>query len=376
MNKRNIFLLCAIGFLQGMVFYAPVATLYRQAVGISIFEITLIESISLALSILLEIPWGITADRLGYKRTMWICCGLFFVSKLLFWQAADFGGFLLERILLAVVCSGLSGVDTGMLYESCGQGDSYRIFGIYEYLQQAGLLLAAGVTSLWIGANYRLAGLLTVFSYGMAAILAFFLQEPNPRGTQKVTLRESWAVLSAQLKNRKLLFFLLAIALVNETHQAITVFLNQLQYVRAGMTAERISAAYIVLSLAGLVSVFSSRLSNRIGDKRLGSGLILGSLLCCALLAATRNAVLSVTAVTGLRICYSLMQPMQLEKQNRRIQTEHRATALSLNAALMSSLSVLLNLLLGYAADADLSAAMLLGAALCLTALVFYRKSE
>ena len=53
--KRNIYLMYAIAFLQGMVFYGPVATLYRQAQGVSVFQITLIESISLILCILLEI---------------------------------------------------------------------------------------------------------------------------------------------------------------------------------------------------------------------------------------------------------------------------------------------------------------------------------
>ena len=104
-----------------MVFYAPVATLYRQAAGVGIFQITLIESVSLILSIVLEVPWGILADRIGYRKTMLICCGLFFVSKIFFWQAEGFGMFLLERILLGVTCAGLSGVDAGMLFLSCGE---------------------------------------------------------------------------------------------------------------------------------------------------------------------------------------------------------------------------------------------------------------
>lgn len=375
MNKRNIFLLCTIGFLQGMVFYAPVATLYRQAAGIGIFEITLIESISLALTILLEIPWGIAADRIGYRKTMLICCGLFFISKIIFWQAEDFCAFQLERILLAVVCSGLSGVDTGMLYESCCQGNSRSVFGIYECLQQMGLLLAAAVTSLWVGSNYRMAGLLTVFSYGIAAILAFFLQEIKSANFRKVTLGASWGVLSAQLKNRKLLFFLIGIALINETHQAITVFLNQLHYTRIGMTVGMISAAYIILSLAGLTGVFSSRLSDRMGEKQAGYGLSIGSFLCCIVLAVTRNIGISVAAVIGLRIFHSLMQPLQLEYQNRQLQTEYRATALSMNAAFMSGIGVLLNLVFGYAADADLTAAILMGAGMCLAGSILYKKS-
>lgn len=79
--KRNRLLLYAISLLQGMVFYAPVATLYRRAQGVSIFQITLMESVSLILCLLLEIPWGVVADKIGYRRTMIVCCGLYFLSK-------------------------------------------------------------------------------------------------------------------------------------------------------------------------------------------------------------------------------------------------------------------------------------------------------
>ena len=375
MNKRNIFLLCTIGFLQGMVFYAPVATLYRQAAGLGIFQITLMESVSLALSILLEIPWGIAADRIGYRKTMLICCSLFFVSKIVFWQANGFAGFLMERMILAVVCSGLSGVDTAMLYESCGQRDSHRFFGVYEYLQQAGLLLAAAVCSLWIGTDFRLAGFLTVLSYGMAAALACFLQEEKLSNKRIVTAKQSMTVLKEQLQNRKLLLFLISVALVTETHQTITVFLNQLQYTRAGMTVDMISAAYLLLSLAGLASMFSAGLSEKMGEKQLAIALISGSILCCCMLAITKNAVLSVTAVIGLRICYAVYQPLQIEQQNHQIQTHYRATALSMNAALVSSIAVFVNLVYGSVAERSLPCTMLLGAGFCLTALLFYRRS-
>ena len=47
--KRNLFFMYAISFFQGVVFYSSIATLYRQAAGLSVFQITLIGSISLAL---------------------------------------------------------------------------------------------------------------------------------------------------------------------------------------------------------------------------------------------------------------------------------------------------------------------------------------
>ena len=162
--KKNIYLMYAIAFLQGMVFYGPIATLYRQAQGVSIFQITLMEGISLALCIALEIPWGMAADKIGYRRTMILCCGLYFISKIVFWRASGFGGFFAERILLGIVQSGLSGVDSSILYLSCQGKDSQKVFGIYHSLGMGGLLAAAAVFSLVVKDNYPLAGFLTAVS--------------------------------------------------------------------------------------------------------------------------------------------------------------------------------------------------------------------
>ena len=177
MIKKNIYCMYAISFLQGMVFYGPVATLYRQNAGINLFSITLIESISLVLTIAFELPWGVIADKIGYRRTMVMCTFLFFVSKIIFWRADGFAGFLLERVLLSVVLSGMSGVDSSLLYLSCPEENAQHVFSLYQQLGTAGLLLASGVYSLLIKENYRLAAFLTVISYGLAAVLALNIKE-------------------------------------------------------------------------------------------------------------------------------------------------------------------------------------------------------
>ena len=233
--KKNIYLMYAIALLQGMVFYGPVATLYRQAQGVSVFQITLIESISLILCLALEIPWGIVADKIGYKRTMVFCCGLYFISKIVFWQASGFGWFLLERVLLSIVIAGLSGVDSSILYLSCDEGKSQKVFGIYNSLQTAGLLTASLVFSVFVGENYKLAGFLTVISYGLAALAAAFLTEVKDGQSHAMDMGELKSIFAQALKNKSLLLFLLAVAFLSETQQTITVFLNQLQYEKCGM---------------------------------------------------------------------------------------------------------------------------------------------
>ena len=375
MIKRNVYLLWGIALLQGMVFYAPVATLYRQAAGLGIFHITLIESISLWLMLCLEIPWGALADRIGYRKTMLVCCFLFFVSKIVFWQANGFGGFLLERILLSVVCAGLSGVDTGMLYLSCGGKDSHRAFSVYESMGQLGILAAAGIYALWVGENYRLAAFLTMLSYGAAALLSLGLVEVIPaRGEQRRT-GNMLAVLKTQLGNPKILLLLLAVGLLNESHQTITVFLSQLQYAGAGMTQAEISLAYILVSLAALTGGLSAKLCRKTGAKTMGTLLFALASFSCILLGAFPVPVLSVLAVILLRLCFSLMQPLQTELQNRQITGGDRATALSMNAVVMESMGIFLNLVFGRLAEVRLAAAMFLGAALCALGAILYRLS-
>ena len=163
--KKNLYVLYAMALLQGMVFYGPIATLYRQSQGVTVFEITVIESISLALCILLEIPWGMIADKIGYRKTMIFCSFLYFISKIVFWQATGFGGFLAERIMLSVVLAGYSGVDSSILYLSCEGTDRQKAFGLYSSMSMAGLLIAAAVFSAFVGDDYRLAGLLTVIMW-------------------------------------------------------------------------------------------------------------------------------------------------------------------------------------------------------------------
>ena len=168
---------------------------------------------------------------------------------------------------------------------------------------------------------------------------------------------------------------MLAAALLGETHQSITVFLNQLKYETVNMTHRVISLAFMAVSLTGLVGGFSARLRERIGVKRMGSVLLILGAVCCLVLATTGKALLSVTAVLILRGCYSLFSPLYQELQNRAVTTDNRATALSMNAVIHDTLGVFLNLLFGFAAQWQISGAFALGGVLCILGWILFGKS-
>lgn len=383
MIKKNIYLFYAIAFLQGMVFYAPIATLYRRARGVSVFQLTLIESISLVVCLAMEVPWGMIADRIGYKKTLLICNFLFFISKIVFWQAHGFGMFLVERLILSVVMSGLSGCDMAFLYLSCGgekSGSAQKVFGIYEAAGTAGILIAAGVYSLFLQGNDSLSALFTVFPYGLAVFLTGFSTEvENPVEKSTSFFGQMQQLFQTVCGDRRFLLFLLASALLTQCNQTITSFLNQLQYIRGGVTPGDMGYLYILMTVAGLTAAHSHRLVKRFGENRLIASLFLAGTAACLLMAFFTNPILSVSCIILLRVAFSLFAPVQMDIQNRRITGGNRATILSVYAIIMDSVAVATNLAFGKAADSGVNFAMLLGASFCLAALIlflFWRKAE
>ena len=270
--------------------------------------------------------------------------------------------------MLSIVVAGLSGVDSSILYLSCNQENSRRVFGIYNALQMAGLLAAAAVFSLFIRENFELAGFLTVISYGAAALLSLGLTEAIPDRKDSSNLPHCFgSILKNTLSNKHLLMFLLACAFLSETHQTITVFLNQLQYEKCGLNATSIGGIYIFITLAGMASILSDKLT-KVLHIRMSTILLYGaSILACIILAITDKAIPSVAGILMLRMSHSLFQPLQSEFQNRQVASAHRATELSIQAMIFNSAALSTNLLFGALAEISLSASFLFGAGICAT---------
>ena len=367
MRKRNIFLLCAIAFLQGMVFYSAVATLYRQAAGLSIFAITAIEGASVALSMVLEVPWGWAADRIGYRRTMIICDLLFLATKIIFWKAGSFTGFLAERLLLAVVISGLSGVDSAMLYLSSEGSDAQRNEGFCRAAGEAGLLLSGFLYTMFLSGQYRRAALWTAIAYALAAALTFMLTEVRPE-SPGVKHPRILSLAKEHFRLPGMLPLVVCSAVYCETVHCVTVYFSQLQYLRCGMGPRAVGAAFLAVSAAGLCGPLSGRMTRRWGKRPFGRALLLISAICVLVLALTGRALISVFFIVLLSVLSALFIPLAWSAENDLVTSDDRATALSLNAMAGDSLAVLLDLGLGRAADASLPAAFGLCGMACLLA--------
>lgn len=356
--RRNVHIIYAVSFLQGMLFYASISTLYRQACGITVFQITLIESISMVLAMLFEIPWGVVADRIGYKKVMVFCTFMLFFSKYIFYIADTFWLFLLERVVLSVVNSGLSGVDTSILYLSCGEENAQKVFGRNGALNSAGLLLASAVFACLPDGSYRLAALLSLFTYGAAAVLTLFLAEVRHAPEERISPFRSLRQALANLRIMPGLIPLLIMSvLFFEAVINITGFFNQLQYIRGGASISFISIALIIGSVCEMSGAFSDMLTRFFGEKLFGALLTGLCALGCFAMALCSNVIMSVIIISFMYGAAALMRPLASLMENRMVTFDDRATALSVNSMLTSILAVPLNLGLGRIVDIDLSIA-------------------
>ena len=228
-NRRNYRLLVLMACMQGVVFYAPVATLYRRAYGLDIQGLFLIESISWVSTILLEAPWGRFADTFGYRLTMILGTALFLVSKIVFSVASGFGGFLAERLFLAMALAALSGCTEALLYRSVPPEDAAQAFGRWHAAGSIGLLSASLAAPLLYTVSMRLAAYGTIASYAAALLSSLFLVDVDEAnaGSAPVTgraPREGIRVSVLTLvRDRGLVLFLVAAAVLGVDRAPLSI---------------------------------------------------------------------------------------------------------------------------------------------------------
>lgn len=365
---KNIPLMYLIVFLQGLIFYGAVSTVYRQAKGLSMTDIFVIESVSWIVMLLIEIPWGYFADRFGYKKTLLISNFMFFLSKIVFFQASSFSMFLLERILLSVSLSGLSGCDITLLYLSKGPEDnSERLFARYRWCATSGLLAASLLSPLLLRISLEATAFWTVVPYGLAFIATLFLEDIRGDCREKPSLLRS---IRAILQNKLFLLYIVAAALLTEIVQSVTVFLNQPQYLRSGIGLAFFGPLLALMQLIRLITVTSHRLSSRFGDTRSVLGLFILITFCCAGLIWTSSAALSIILIGLVGGGMALCEPMVIDAQNRSVTTGDRATTLSVYSMCSSLIAAGVNPLIGLGADSSVQTGFIICAGISAAAVL------
>lgn len=373
-NRRNIYLMYAICFFQGIVLYASISTLYRQARGLTLSEYAVIDGFSYLFQLVFEIPFGMLADRIGYKKTLIFSNGLYLISKVIFWQAFGFGSFLLERLFFSMALAGLSGLDVSILYLSCGKEESQKIFSHYGACGTAGMLTGCMIFTAFLSGNYDATAFGTVITYGIAFVLSFFLRDVKDAAPKedRPSLRRLAEILKITLADRRFLLFILAEALLSYGTWAVSVMLNQGRYISLGLTEQHIGIIELVLAGLALTGAWSAALTKKLGFKAfmtLGMAVIGLSAL---VMGNTGSALTAISCGAAVEIAYGLLQPLISDLYSKRVQVSDRATQLSVYAMIVECFSIGLSFLMSIIAGRSETAPFLFCTVLCLTGIALF----
>ncbi|OQY27371.1 MAG: hypothetical protein B6244_10965 [Candidatus Cloacimonetes bacterium 4572_55] len=258
----------------------PVIVLFWQENGLEMFDIFLLQSVFAVAVVLLEVPTGMVADRLG-KRVSLIASSAFLLTGMTTY-ALGFGFwiFLIAELLLSFGISLLSGADSAFLYDTLkrlDRTDEYqRIEGRARSIQLASVALCNLIGG-FVGAySYRMTLWLSAIGPFIALFTAFGFIEVNRPNTPRA-FREgiaSYSDLFGQSfhfvrKHRLIRWYILFSAVL--TGSATWLLWLYQPYMRhCGLPIPMLGVAFTIFNLfAALVSRYAYRISDFFGQKKM-----------------------------------------------------------------------------------------------------------
>ena len=164
-SASNIYLLYILKFSKWFMLFMPIIVIFFQENGLNMQQIFILKSLNAITVVVMEIPSGYLADRLGRRKTLLLGALLSFGGFLAYSVAHDFFMFLVAELFIGLSMSFISGADSAMLYDSLQSLERKN-----DYAKQEGRITSLGNFS------EAAAGILGGFLAGISLRLPFIAQ--------------------------------------------------------------------------------------------------------------------------------------------------------------------------------------------------------
>lgn len=342
----NIATFYVYNFLAGFQLWVPIWVVYlTEYRGLSLTQVTLMESAFTLVIVASEMPTGAFADRWGRKLSLQLSALLLTVAIFLFGIAASFPVLFVSYIAWALSASFRSGADQALLYDTLlalGRNGEYQtLLGRLRSTNMAAHLLATILGAPLAAATDLALPIVASSVFGFLALLTSFrFVEPAPAQQRH---RQAYAALLLHgardvLGRPSLLWLALHTIVLAAALYPVNIF------VQPFLAHHHIPVSAFVFFLLPrqllglLMPLYAAWATARLGYVGVLAGTFVGSTAACALLTGLDTvwaypAFLLTAAATGLA------EPVHSDYMNQRLPSERRATALSFERMLRSLLS-------------------------------------
>ena len=212
-------------FLNGLVFFAPVALLVRTQAGVSEHIFFLLQALLSGVIFLGEIPTGFITDKIGYRKSLiWAQVLLFGARSLLLaaFVSRSLALFVVEAVVEGTATCFTSGTGSAYLYDLYGEN------GYLAKTAHAGNFGTAGfiISTVAYAGIYKISGMeglliTTVVMDIIAVVCSFFLRSESSKTI--IADRKEVQIL-AIFKNKKAFLFVISLAIFSIAWLLINFF--------------------------------------------------------------------------------------------------------------------------------------------------------
>lgn len=341
MYAANINKIIIISFCHNFHLYIHAYALLLLGRGLTLVQISLIESILIGTIFLMEVPTGVLADRVGRKWSIFCSTLLLMCAEFIFIFARDYEWYVLVAFLAGAGYAFASGAFEALVYDSLPpenrEAEMKRVIGRVKSYSMIALVIAPIIGGLIIGdarvEDFIPAIALTVVALFLGLLVCLTLREPAQDSSEAKTgsltlLRDGVSLL---LNNRRLRWLALLVVFSTPFIDALAVTLAPPYLVRNEVSPFAIGA---VLSAGSLLAALTQRYAYKVeawlGQQRAIATLILLPGLLYWMLAAVAGPIAAASVMILLYGFSNMKGPLFSAYQNALIESKNRATVLSL----------------------------------------------
>ena len=212
-------------FLNGLVFFAPVALLVRTQAGVSEHVFFILQALLSGVIFLGEIPTGFITDKIGYRKSLILAQVLLFGARSLLLAAfvsRSLALFVVEAVVEGIAACFTSGTGSAYLYDLYGENGYLVKTAHAENFGTAGFIIS---TVAYAGI-YKISGMeglliTTVVMDIIAVVCSFFLRSESSKTV--IADRKEVQIL-AVFKNKKAFLFVISLAIFSIAWLLINFF--------------------------------------------------------------------------------------------------------------------------------------------------------
>ena len=241
-------------FLNGLVFFAPVALLVRTQAGVSEHIFFLLQALLSGVIFLGEIPTGFITDKIGYRKSLILAQVLLLGARSLLLAA-----FVSRSLVLFVVEAVVEGI-AACFTSGTGSAYLYALYGENGYLAKtahAGNFGTAGfiISTVAYAGIYKISGMeglliTTVVANATAVACSFFLRSESSKTV--IADRKEVQIL-AVFKNKKAFLFVISLAIFSIAWLLINFFYVE-KLENCGLPVEWMSLIILIYSAVQMLA--------------------------------------------------------------------------------------------------------------------------